>query len=619
MPSDTAFPDKYRNLFDNMLDGFVFGKVLFNSKGEAVDFVLFQVNKAFERLTGLTKKQVQNRGISESIPNIHAINPEMLKIHAQVALTGKGEKFEIYLEALQKWLFISIYSPKKTYFISHFENITERKANEALLKSSMERFMTLADSLPEVVFETDLSGKLTYVNRIAFELTGFTRDDYNALKHSFEMFIAPRDRERAKANFVSSIQTGSPSTQEYWMLRKDDSEFPAVVKSIPVFTEGHLVGIRGIIIDITETKKTMDKLAFQAQLLESVGQAVIAVDKENVVRYWNRGAAKLYGWSESDAVGKCLNDLVAESYPEEAYLVYSRLSAGETWSGEIQAQLRDGSVAPLIVNRYPVMVDNNEFIGFISIYTDITEQKALEYKLADYVDALADSSEKINDLNDKLLVVGSLTRHDIRNKLSAFNGLMYLMKKKILDNPDALEKLAEMQKVLKQLLDILEFQKVYELVGSEQLTFVSVGSFFNEAVELLSDSKGLQIDFKCEGLEVLADSLLRQVIYNLIDNTLKYGEKATTIHLYCQKDHEDLLLIYEDNGQGISDEERQHLFEKGFGKGTGLGLYMIKRIVTTYGWLLEEKGAFGVGVRFVMKIPAGGYRFCPQCSTTSTA
>jgi PAS domain S-box-containing protein len=490
--------------------------------------------------------------------------------------------------------------------------IAKPKPKKAAFKGNVDWFKEFADSLPEVVFEVDLAGKLIYVNNKAFELTGYTPEDYTNRVFNFETFIASQDRDRAKQNFVQVIKTAVPSSFEYSLLKKDGSEFPVIIKAVPVLVNGQSVGVRGIIIDITEPKKAMDKLAFQAQLLEAVGQAVIAVDKERVVRYWNHGATTLYGWQEFEAVGCEIDGLVTEYSPIEGCEVYARLSAGQIWSGEIQVKGRNGSVVSVIVNRYPVIVEN-EFIGFISIYTDISEQKALEYKLAGYVDALASSSEKINDLNDKLLVVGSLTRHDIRNKLSAFNGLIFLLKKRVGGNAEATEKLSEMQRVLSQLLDILEFQKTYELVGSEKLMFVNVGNFFEEAVALLSDSKGLAIDYHCQGLEVLADSLLRQVIYNLIDNTLKYGEKATAIKLYCQKDNDDLLLIYEDNGQGITKEQRQHLFQKGFGRGTGLGLYMIKRIVTTYGWTLDEVGASGVGVRFVMTIPPGRYKLSPNC------
>ncbi len=594
--------EEYSSLFENMLNGFAYCRMIFDNQGKPVDFVYLQVNSVFEELTGLKKEVVVGKEVTEAIPGIKEANPELFDIYGRVASTGRSERFELFLKPLQKWFFISVYSPRKSFFVAIFENITDRKANEALLKSSFERFLTLADCLPEVVFETDLTGKLTYVNRKAFELTGYTHEDFHKGVCSFD-FFAPKDLERARTNFTKSMITSTPTVNEYSFVKKDGSTFPAMIKGIPIKSEGKTVGMRGLVMDISEQKRTIDKLSFQAQLLEAVGQAIIATDKDQVIRYWNNGAKTLYGWSAEEAIGRDFGELLTEFSSEEAFEIYERLSAGECWSSEIQVKCRDNSVVPVIVNRYPVIVENDEFIGSINIYTDITDQKNMEHELAGYVDALSISSEKINELNDKLRVVGGLTRHDVRNKLSALNACMFLLKKKIGDSQASLQYLSEMEKVSKQLLDILEFERIYEQVGSEELKFVNIRKLFDEAVALVSDSKGIKMYCLCDGLEVRADSLLRQLIYNLIDNTLKHGEKATTIKLYCKKDPNNLLLIYEDNGKGITVENRLHLFEKGFGTGSGIGLYMIKRIVDAYGWIIEECGEPGIGAKFTMKLP----------------
>jgi signal transduction histidine kinase len=176
------------------------------------------------------------------------------------------------------------------------------------------------------------------------------------------------------------------------------------------------------------------------------------------------------------------------------------------------------------------------------------------------------------------------------------------------DNATAIRYLTAMEEASKQLLAILEFERVYEQIGSEELVYVNVEKFFAEASALVSDFKGINLECRCGGLAVLADSLLRQLLYNLMDNTLKYGEKTTLIRLSCKKDGSSMLLIYEDDGVGMTDEVRSHLFEKGFGKGTGFGLYMIKRIIEAYGWTIEENGKFGIGARFTIKIPENKFR-----------
>jgi len=118
---------RYRSLFENMLDGFAYCKMLFD-QDRPVDFVYLEVNRAFETLTGL--KGVVGKKVTEVIPGIRNANPELFEIYGRVTLTGKPERFETYLESLDIWLSISVYSTGKEYFVAVFDNITGRKRAE---------------------------------------------------------------------------------------------------------------------------------------------------------------------------------------------------------------------------------------------------------------------------------------------------------------------------------------------------------------------------------------------------------------------------------------------------------------------------------------------------------
>lgn len=142
------------------------------------------------------------------------------------------------------------------------------------------------------------------------------------------------------------------------------------------------------------------------------------------------------------------------------------------------------------------------------------------------------------------------------------------------------------------------------MLGTEQATYLNVGEIFNQTLSLFSDLKNIQAINQANNLNVLADSLLKELFYNLIDNTRKYAQKATHIKLtYSLNENQDLKLIYEDNGVGIPHEQKPKLFTKGFGRGTGLGLYLIKRTLQVYGWQIQETGIPGEGARFEITIP----------------
>lgn len=215
---------------------------------------------------------------------------------------------------------------------------------------------------------------------------------------------------------------------------------------------------------------------------------------------------------------------------------------------------------------------------------------------------LLEDSKKINTLNEKLRVVGSLTRHDVRNKLSALNIHIYLLKKKAKDNPEYTQHIQGMELASKQIVELLEFARVYEKLGAEQLSFIDVGDCIAKASEL-SDLKNNTLTNECRGLTVMADSLLRQLLYNLIDNTLQHGQNSTKICFHFNAEGSTVDLIYEDNGVGIADECKNALFEERNGAGIGHGLYLVRRICETYGWSISENGKLGQGVKFVICIP----------------
>jgi signal transduction histidine kinase len=218
---------------------------------------------------------------------------------------------------------------------------------------------------------------------------------------------------------------------------------------------------------------------------------------------------------------------------------------------------------------------------------------------------MQESHDKIEVLNEKLHVVGSLTRHDALNKVGVIVGQIFLLNEKYADYTEIAYRLGKIQRACSTIGTIFGFAKMYESLGVEELTYVDVEKAVDETAVLFPDLT-FKVVNDCQGLRLLADSFLRQLFYNLINNTRKYGKKTTTIRVYYEKaDQDSLKLIYEDNGVGVPLENKPRLFNEGFSTGgsTGYGLFLIKKMMDVYGWTITEEGEPGKGAKFTLTTP----------------
>ena len=144
--------EKYRNLFNNNLNGVALHQIVTDETGKAVDYIFIEVNDAFETLTGLRREDVVGKRVSKAIPSIHDTN--FIEIYGRVALQGESLRFESYAEPLERTFNIVAFSPSRGYFATIFEDITIQKVAEATLKEHSEKLETLVEEQTETITET---------------------------------------------------------------------------------------------------------------------------------------------------------------------------------------------------------------------------------------------------------------------------------------------------------------------------------------------------------------------------------------------------------------------------------------------------------------------------------
>lgn len=218
-------------------------------------------------------------------------------------------------------------------------------------------------------------------------------------------------------------------------------------------------------------------------------------------------------------------------------------------------------------------------------------------------------ADKLVRVNKKLTILSSITRHDIKNQLTALSSYLELSQLALDNVPTASNYVQKELRIARTIGEQIDFTKVYEDMGTTAPTWQNIADGITRGVAALP-MRDVKVEVDQRDLEIYADPLFGRVLYNLMDNALKYGGSSmTTIRITSREKDGELVVTCEDNGEGIAQEDKGRLFERGFGKNTGLGLFLSREILSITGITIAETGEPGKGARFEMVVPKGEYRF----------
>jgi PAS domain S-box-containing protein len=326
--------------------------------------------------------------------------------------------------------------------------------------------------------------------------------------------------------------------------------------------------------------------------IASIGEAVIATDEELLVTLMNRVAETLTGWTQEEATGRPLADVVRfldgkGRALDDWYLL--ALREGPITLPDADLIDRSGKRIPVDDCLAPMRSDSGARIGLVVTFRDITERRKAE--------------EKLLDSNKKLNLLTSITRHDMRNQLLGLETSILLLETHPERQAVYLQRMRESITVLKEQV---EFTHLYQELGSRAPEWMVPGRSLMKDFERMSPQATLHNN--AFGYAILADPLVGHVFHNLLENSLRHGGGVTEMSLQAREEGGELLLVYHDNGVGIAAQDRARLFEKGFGRNTGLGLFLSREILAITGITISEEGVAGQGATFVIRVPAGNFR-----------
>jgi len=251
---------------------------------------------------------------------------------------------------------------------------------EEALRKSEERFRELAELLPETIFEIDLNGTLTFVNRGAFGQFGYTIQDFEKGLNAFEM-VSVADRQRALENVEKVLKGETVGLSEYQLQRKDGTTFPGILNSEPIFRDGKPVGLRGLIIDITDRKHAEEQLVSVARewhtTFDALSDAIWLLDNDFKIIRCNKATERILHKPMRDIVGKFCWQIVhgtKDVLPECPILRMKKSLKRESLPLQIGDRGFDIIVEPLLN-------ENRQIEGAVHILRDVTEQKQAQEAL----------------------------------------------------------------------------------------------------------------------------------------------------------------------------------------------------------------------------------------------
>ena len=479
-------------------------------------------------------------------------------------------------------------------------DVTSRKKAEEALRESEEKFRALVENSLDGILIVDFTGKLIFANQAAGRMVDAA--DYESLigKKNVLEFVAPESRAPVLQDFSKVAQGTDAYLVHYKLITEAGREIwvECIGKKIAF---GGSTAILISMRDITERKAAETERASIEHTLEESEEkfrtlvehsldGILIIDMTGTILFSNRAVAEMVEAKVDPDRTEAINilDFVAPESRAGVLHDFSQVAQGiDSYPVNYQAITASGRRIWIEGIGKRILFQNAPAI-LVSL-RDITSRKRME--------------EAILRTNKQLSLLSSVTRHDVLNKIAVIQGHLALARKHGAqqDYPALLDKIESVTNIIKSQV---EFTRVYQNLGTKEPEWQKPGKILSS----VPHTDAIIIRSELGDLEVFADLMLEKVFQNLIDNSLRHGGNVSEIRVQSRTGPDGLTIIFEDNGIGIPGKEKEKIFGRGYGKNTGLGLFLAREILGITGITIRETGEAGKGARFEILVPENAFR-----------
>jgi len=499
-------------------------------------------------------------------------------------------------------------TPEKV--VGVIQDITERKQAEENLRQSELKYREMVEQINDIIFSVDPHGVYTYISPAIEFMSGYSPEEL--IGHPAEEFLDPMFIPKYKLQ-IKKIISGKIEPSEYRVRIKSGKDRWVRTSSNPIFEGEKLVGIRGVLTDITDRKIVEERLNLLSHTVKSIGECVSVTDLNNAIIYTNQAFLDTYGYTEEEVLGKNISDLLYTKDAEPQEMLVSTLR--DEWRGERINIKKDGTKFPVHLTTSIVRDELGEIIALVNVATDITEQKKLQKELL--------QSQKMQSLGT---LSGGIA-HDFNNILGIILAYASLLEKQKNDGQKHTESIVAITQAVHRGAALV--RQILTFARKTDLEFEIIN--MNEVVQDLSSMlhqtfpKIITIHkITATGLpSIQADrTQIHQALLNLCVNARDAmptgGSLTIKTELRSQEQirelfpdadqHAYVCVSVTDTGEGMDENTRLRIFDPFFttkekGKGTGLGLSVTYGVMQTHHGFIHVESALECGSTFQLYFP----------------
>ena len=484
-------------------------------------------------------------------------------------------------------------------------DIDDQKRTTEALRLSRERFDLVHQSIELGQWYCDLPFDKLDWNDICKKQFGLPLDAEVTIDLFYEL-LHPNDRERIRLAIERSLAEHSDYDVDYRVIGPDGQIrwIRAIGKGF-YDESGEAKSFDGITIDMTDRKRVEEKLQAQAELLELAHDAILVLDLDNVIQYWNHGAEEMYGWSAEEAIGQTSNVLLQTRFPQSLEAIKEHVFETGQWEGELVHVRRDGTEITSD-SRWAVLYDADHVAtSILEINRDITERKDLERRKDEFI---------------------SMASHELKTPITSLKGFAQVLHRRLQQSEDEQTlrfltrmdgQLDKLTQLINDLLDISKIQTGKLAFRKEEFDFAALVRDIVEDVQAATQTHQIELLSGLHDTPVIVfgdKDRLGQVLINFLTNAIKYSPNANRVIVRTCANEQYVTVSIQDFGIGIDEAHQQRIFERFYqvdasnktAPGLGIGLYISNEIIVRHHGHISVVSKKGEGSIFRFMIPLNG-------------